>query len=50
MWTFTGTHSGSGKPLRISGWEEWDIDGAGKVTASRGWFDGAKYARQAGTG
>ncbi len=22
MWTFTGTHSGSGNPLNIAGWEE----------------------------
>jgi uncharacterized protein (TIGR02246 family) len=46
LWTFTGTHSGTGKPLSISGWEEWDIDADGKVKASRGWYDAADYARQ----
>jgi uncharacterized protein (TIGR02246 family) len=47
LWTFTGTHAGSGRPLRISGWEEWDFDDDGKVKASRGWFDAEDYARQA---
>jgi uncharacterized protein (TIGR02246 family) len=46
-WTFTGHHAGSGNPLRISGWEEWDLDADGKVQASLGWYDGADYARQA---
>ena len=48
LWTFTGHHAGTRKPLRIVGWEEWDIDESGKVAASRGWFDAADYARQAG--
>ena len=47
VWTFTGHHAGSGHPLRISGWEEWDIDDSGKVRVSRGWFDAVDYARQA---
>jgi uncharacterized protein (TIGR02246 family) len=47
LWTFTGTHAGSGRALRVSGWEEWDMDADGKVTASRGWFDADDYARQA---
>jgi uncharacterized protein (TIGR02246 family) len=46
LWTFTGTHSGTGRPLRISGWEEWDLDTGMKVVASRGWFDGAEWDRQ----
>lgn len=46
FWTFTGTHSGSKNPLRIVGWEEWDFDPEMKVKSSRGWFDGAEYARQ----
>ena len=50
LWTFTGTHSGTGKALSISGWEEWDIDADGKVKAARGWYDAEDYARQvAGT-
>jgi len=48
LWTFTGTHSGSKRPLRVSGWEEWDLDADYKVKASRGWYDADDYARQAG--
>ena len=25
LWTFTGTHSGTGRALRITGWEEWEL-------------------------
>jgi uncharacterized protein (TIGR02246 family) len=46
LWTFTGTHSGTGHPLRIEGWEEWDLGDDLKVTASRGWFDPEEWARQ----
>ena len=46
LWTFTGHHAQTRNPLRITGWEEWDLDAAGKVTASRGWYDAADYARQ----
>lgn len=46
LWTFTGHHAETRNPLRISGWEEWDLDKDGKVTASRGWFDAEDYARQ----
>jgi uncharacterized protein (TIGR02246 family) len=49
LWTFIGTHAKSGKPLRVTGWEEWDIDAGGKVALSRGWFDAEDYARQTGT-
>ena len=45
-WTFTGTHSSSGKKVRISGWEEWDINEDGTIQTSLGWFDSADYARQ----
>jgi uncharacterized protein (TIGR02246 family) len=47
LWTFTGTHAGSGKPLRVVGWEEWDMDAELRVKSSRGWFDADDYARQA---
>jgi uncharacterized protein (TIGR02246 family) len=50
LWTFTGTHCGSGAPLKISGWEEWDLDAQGRIAASRGWFDAADYARQTAGG
>jgi uncharacterized protein (TIGR02246 family) len=48
LWTFTGTHAGTKKPLRVSGWEEWDLDADHKVKASRGWYDADDYARQTG--
>ncbi|HLQ17805.1 MAG TPA: SgcJ/EcaC family oxidoreductase [Tabrizicola sp.] len=46
LWTFTGTHSGTGRALRIDGWEEWDLDEGLKISASRGWFDAEEWARQ----
>jgi uncharacterized protein (TIGR02246 family) len=46
LWTFTGHHAETRNLLRIAGWEEWDLDGEGKVIASRGWFDAAEYDRQ----
>lgn len=46
LWTFTGHHAETSNPLRITGWEEWDMDPECKVAASRGWFDAADYARQ----
>ena len=49
LWTFTGHHSGTRNPLRIVGVEEWDLAGD-KIAASRGWYDGADYARQVAAG
>jgi uncharacterized protein (TIGR02246 family) len=46
LWTFTGTHSGTGRALRITGWEEWELGADRLVTASRGWFDPEEWARQ----
>jgi uncharacterized protein (TIGR02246 family) len=48
LWTFTGTHAGTGRALRITGWEEWELGDDLKVTASRGWFDPDEWARQVG--
>jgi predicted ester cyclase len=48
-WTFTGTNTGpggGGKAVRISGFEEWTIDGDGLIAASLGYYDGAEYAHQ----
>ena len=45
-WTFTGHDAGTGNPLTIRGWEEWDIGDDLKVIASRGWFDADDYGRQ----
>jgi sugar lactone lactonase YvrE len=47
-WTFTGTYRDTGRPLRVSGWEEWDLKADGRIARSRGWFDAAAYARQTG--
>jgi uncharacterized protein (TIGR02246 family) len=46
LWTFTGTHAGSGHRVKVSGWEEWDFGPDGLIASSRGWFDGNDYARQ----
>jgi uncharacterized protein (TIGR02246 family) len=47
VWTFTGHDAGSGNPLSIRGWEEWELGDDLKVKSSRGWFDAEDYARQA---
>ena len=44
--TLTAHHAQTHNPLRIIGWEEWDLDSEGKVTASRGWYDAADHAFQ----
>ena len=46
LWTFEGTHSGTKRRVRVSGWEEWDLDGERKVKSSRGWYDAKDYERQ----
>ena len=48
-WTLTGTNTGaggSGKRVRISGFEEWRLGEDGLVAESRGYFDAADYQRQ----
>jgi uncharacterized protein (TIGR02246 family) len=50
VWTFTGHDAGSGNPLRVRGWEEWEIGPDLKIRASRGWYDAADYARQVAGG
>ena len=46
LWTFTGHHAATGNPLRVAGWEEWDVDAEHQVKSSHGWFDADDYARQ----
>jgi predicted ester cyclase len=46
MWTFTGHDAGTGNPLNITGWEEWELDDNMKVMSSLGWFDSEEYQRQ----
>ena len=48
-WTLEGTNggpSGTGKRVRISGFEEWRIGNDGLVAESLGNFDAAEYQRQ----
>jgi uncharacterized protein (TIGR02246 family) len=48
-WTLTGTNTGpggTGKRVRISGYELWKIDNNGFIAESKGHFDSAEYARQ----
>lgn len=48
-WTLTGTNTGpggSGKAVRISGYEEWRLGADGLIAESKGHFDDADYKRQ----
>jgi predicted ester cyclase len=48
-WTLTGTNTGpggTGRPVRISGFELWQIGADGLIDESKGQFDEAEYQRQ----
>ena len=48
-WTLTGTNTGpggTGKRVRLSGYELWKIDKDGLIAESKGHFDTAEYERQ----
>ncbi|PYM00397.1 MAG: hypothetical protein DMF19_09760 [Verrucomicrobia bacterium] len=48
-WTLTGTNTGpggTGKRVRISGYELWQFDKDGLLAESKGNFDAAEYERQ----
>ena len=48
-WTLTGTNNGpggTGKAVRISGYEEWTIGAENLIAASKGHFDERDYQRQ----
>jgi hypothetical protein len=48
-WTFTGTNTGpggTGKRVRVGGFEEWTMDEHGLIAASHGHYDADEYARQ----
>lgn len=50
-WTFTGTHTGpggTGRTVRIGGYEEWTIGTDGLVAKSLGHYDQADWDRQLG--
>ena len=52
-WTWTGTNTGpggTGKFVRINGYEEWTIGADGLIAESRGHFDEAEYQRQLTSG
>lgn len=52
-WTLIGTNTGpggSGKAVRISGYEEWRMGADGLIAESRGHFDETEYQRQLKTG
>jgi steroid delta-isomerase-like uncharacterized protein len=48
-WTWTGTNTGpggTGKAVRISGYEEWTLAADGLIAESKGHFDEVEYQRQ----
>jgi steroid delta-isomerase-like uncharacterized protein len=48
-WTWTGTNTGpggTGRAVRISGYEEWTLDADGLIAESKGHYDEAEYRRQ----
>jgi len=52
-WTLTGTNTGpggTGKFVRISGFEEWRFGSDGLIANSKGHFDAADYRRQVNAG
>ena len=52
-WTLTGTNTGpggTGRPVRISGYEEWRFGDDGLITESLGHFDTADWDRQVNAG
>jgi nuclear transport factor 2 (NTF2) superfamily protein len=48
-WTWTGTNTGpggTGRAVRISGYEQWTFDEHGLIRESEGHYDEAEYERQ----
>ena len=48
-WTLTGTNTGpggTGKRIRVSGYELWQLNDDGLIRDSKGHFDAAEYERQ----
>ena len=48
-WTLSGTNTGpggTGRSVRISGYERWRIGSDGLIASSEGHFDAAEYRRQ----
>jgi hypothetical protein len=52
-WTLTGTNTGplgTGKAVRVSGYEEWTIGAEDLIAESKGHFDETDYQRQLNAG
>jgi hypothetical protein len=52
-WTLSGTNTGpggTGRAVRIRGYEEWEMGADGLIAESRGHFDEAEYQRQLKSG
>jgi hypothetical protein len=52
-WIWTGTNTGpggTGKSVRINGYEEWTIGADGLIKESKGHYDEAAYQRQLQSG
>ena len=52
-WTWAGTNTGpggTGKSVRIRGYEEWTMGSDGLIAESKGQFDEAEYQRQLKSG
>jgi uncharacterized protein (TIGR02246 family) len=48
-WTWTGTNTGpggTGKSVRISGYEKWTLGAGGLIKESKGHYDESEYERQ----
>ena len=48
-WLWTGTNTGpggTGKSVRMTGYEEWTMDAHGLIAESKGHYDEAEYQRQ----
>lgn len=48
-WTWTGTNTGpggTGRSVRLSGYEEWTLDAEGRIVESQGHYDQSEYERQ----
>ena len=53
QWTLTGTNTGpggTGRKVRISGFEKWRLGNDGLIASSQGTFDAVDYRRQLETG
>jgi uncharacterized protein (TIGR02246 family) len=46
VWTLSGHHAQTRNPVRVGGWEEWELGDDLKINRSAGWFDAVDYQRQ----